>query len=490
MIKDNYDLIVIGGGPAGTPVAIEYAKLNPDKSVALIDTYGHLGGECLFQGCIPSKILEESARLIKSLKKMQNFGIDLHDKSYKLIWEDIKNRKTDILKRRNSMSLNIVKEIQNIDFIQASVQFSSPTAVELLLGETTKEVNFSKAVIGTGSHSFIPQYGGNGSQNIWTNSDFFAKMELPTSLSIIGTGAIAVEFASILSELGVKINLFGRSQNILTNIDDEAAEYLHKQIEENPNISLYLEVSIERVDFENDVFTIEYTQNSQTKKITSHRMLSTAGRVPNIQALNLEKAGVNFNKKGIQISSALQTSNKNIFANGDVAEGFPKFAHTAQYGAHTIAQNLFLEHNFFTVDYDKNSWVLFTMPNVMMAGIGKKEAKERKLDVIIDIFEFNTEAKSQIDDEDYGYLKFIVDKKSTAIIGISMLHEEAYNMGGEAALIVANSLKLKDIIDSIHPHPTNSEAFIMLAKQMMGNIMMDKLKKPFLRTALKVERWL
>lgn len=490
MIKDNYDLIVIGGGPAGTPVAIEYAKLNPDKTVALVDLYGKLGGECLFQGCIPSKILEESAHAIKSLKKLQNFGIDLDDKNYKLIWEDIKSRKTDILDKRNGAATDFVNDLENIDLIKANAKFSSQNSVELVLDDTTKEVSFSRAVIGTGSRSFVPQYAGNGSEYIWTNSDFFAKMELPTSLSIIGTGAIAVELASILSELGVKINLFGRSKNILTNIDNEASQYLYAQLKNNSNINLVLEASIDKVDFENDTFTIEYTQNSQTKNITSHRVLSAAGRIPNLDTLDLEKAEVEFSKKGIQISSHLQTSNKNIFANGDVVEGFPKFAHTAQYGAHTIAQNLFLEHNFFSIDYDKNSWVLFTMPNVMMAGISQKEAKERNLDVIVDKFEFSTEAKSQIANEDYGYLKFIVEKKTNTIIGISMLHEKAYNMGGEAALIISKSLKLKDLIDSIHPHPTNSEAFVMLAKQMMGNIMIDKLKKPLVQAALKVERWL
>ena len=157
---------------------------------------------------------------------------------------------------------------------------------------------------------------------------------------------------------------------------------------------------------------------------------------------------------------------------------------------HTIAQNLFLEHDLFSVNYDINSWVLFTEPNYAEAGISEAEAHKRGLDVIIDKFDFATEAKSQIENEDEGYLKFVVKKKSKKIIGISILHPQAQAIGGEAALIVGKGLKLKDIINTIHPHPTISEAFIMLAKKMMGEVMLEKLEKPIVQQLLKIERWL
>lgn len=489
-LKKKYDLVVIGGGPAGTPVAIEYAKLSPHKKVALIDISGKLGGECLFQGCIPSKILEATAHSIKSLKELQNFGISLDLSHYELLWERVKQKKDEILDKRSDAAANVVSELENIDLIKAEASFTSQNTIALHFEDTVKEISFDKAVIGTGSHSFIPNYKGNTRDKIWTNSDFFAKMELPKSLAIIGTGAIAIEFAQILSQLGVKIYLFGRHENILNNIDIEASDYLKKSLQNNENIELILNATIEEVNFTSDSFTLSYIQGTQLKTLNVHRVLSAAGRTPNIAGLNLEKAGVEFNKKGIKISKHLQTTNKHIFANGDVAEGFPKFAHTAQYGAHTLAQNLFLEHNLFSIDYSKNSWVLFTTPNVMMAGVGEEEASKKGITVIVDKFFFVNEAKSQIQQEDYGYLKFIVNAKDNTIIGISALHEEAHTMGGEASLIVANKLTLKNIIDSIHPHPTSSEAFVMLAKQMMGVIMLETLKKPLVKTLLSIERWL
>ncbi len=485
-----YDLVIIGGGPAGTPVAMEYAKLNPDKRVALIDTLGKLGGECLFQGCIPSKIMEATAKEIHALKHLDAFGIELNDSHYSLIWEKIKKRKDEILHKRTDAAQDVVDTLSNLELIKATATFSSKNTLLLDLEESEKTIEFDKAVISTGSRSFIPHYKGSGADKIWTNSDFFAKMELPTSISIIGTGAIAIEFSMILSTLGVKIDIFGRKGTILENIDKEASKYLFKKLQNNDNITLHLNTTITKVDFSDKQFTLEYEQEQMTKTLTSQRVLSAAGRIANIEYLALEKAEVAYSKKGITINKGLQTSNPKIYANGDVVDGFPKFAHTAQFGAHTLAQNLFLEHNYFSIDYDINSWVLFSMPNVAMAGISEEDAKQRGLDVLVDKFEFSTEAKSQIESEDYGYLKFIVLKKSHEIIGISMMHEEAHSLGGEAALIIANKLTLKDIIGSIHPHPTISESYVMLAKKMMGAIMVEKLQNPIVKTLLNIQRWL
>ena len=490
MQNEKYDLVVIGGGPAGTPVAIEYAKLNQNKKVALVELTGKLGGECLFQGCIPSKIMKASSESITMLEQLKNFGVELEDSHFNIAWQKIKQRKDEILSKRSSAAGDVVESLENLDLIKAEASFSGKNSV-LLKGEDFKqEIEFKKAVVATGSRSFIPVYDGNGVDKIWTNSDFFEKMELPSSLAIIGTGAIAVEFAMILAEFGVKVSLFGRENGILHNIDTQAQEYLVKKLQNHKNISLYLHTAILRVDFEEDNFKIKFKQADDVKELEFHRVLSAAGRIANIEHLALEKAGIEFSKKGIVVDEHLLTSNKNIYANGDVAEGFAKFAHTAQYGAHTIAQNLFLEHNFFKVKTEINSWVLFTTPNVMMAGITQEEAQLQGIEVFVDSFSFATEAKSQIDDEDYGYLKFIVQKSNNQIIGICAMHQEAHSLGGEAALIVANKLTLKDIIDSIHPHPTISESFVLLAKQMMGQVMAKKLQKPIAQALLQIERWL
>ncbi len=488
-IKKKYDLVVIGGGPAGTPVAIEYAKLNHEKSIALIDALGDLGGECLFQGCIPSKIMEASARHIKELDSFKNFGIELEDPHFKLIWEKIKQRKDDILTKRTEAAKTVAFDVGNIDLIKGFASFEDEKSIKVTLEDfSTHVISFEKAVIGTGSKARVFSYDGNACDSIMTNDEFFHEMYLPKSLSIIGGGAIAIEFTQILSSLGVEINLFVRGERILKNIDDEASSYITENLQKNKNINLLLNSTIQRVDHKDDMLEITFLQNDKEKSLVCEKILSATGRKPNLEKLALEKANIDFNKNGIVTTDFLQTTNKNVFANGDVVEGFPKFAHTAQYAAHTVAQNLFLEHNFFKPDFTKNSWVLFSMPNFASSGISEKEAKDKSIEVIVDRFDFSTEAKSQIENEDFGYLKYIVEKKTQKIIGISILHSEANMIAGEAALIVGRRLTLKEVIDTIHPHPTLSEAFVSLAKKIKGDIMLEKMQNPVIQALLKCER--
>ncbi len=486
----EYDLVVIGGGPGGTPVAMEYAKLNKDKKVALIDKHGTLGGECLFDGCIPSKIMQISAKHIKALESLKEFGVVLDDTHYKLAWEKILQRKESILKKRSEAAKEILLGFDNIDLFQAEASFIDKEKLLLLFEDkTTTQLVFQKCVVATGSRAFMPEFDGDGGEKVWSNEDFFQRMELPKTMIIIGDGPIAIEFAQILSTLGTKITLIGRKEGILKHVDKEFSHHILSTLEKNDNIELILNAQVQKINYK-ESFEVTYRQGIKEKVLNSQRVMLATGRVANTAGLNLENAGVTYTKEGIQTDKALQSSNKNIYANGDVVANFPRFAHTAQYGAHTIAQNLFLEHDLFKVDFDKNSWVLFSEPNIVMAGISKEEALKRGIEVMVGVYDYNTDAKNQIEGEEKGYMKFIVNKKNYKILGISIMVKEANSIAGEAALIVAQHLGLSDLISTIHPHPTLSESFSNLAKQMMGEIMQEKLKTPFVKGMLKLERFL
>ena len=486
----HYDLVVIGGGPAGTPVAIEYAKLNPDKRIGLIDTHGELGGECLFDGCIPSKIMEITAKQIRQIRSLKEFGISLESTHYTLAWEKIVTRKKEILTRRSGAAKTMLLSLTNVDLLKAKANFlNKNTLIATYEDLHQEEISFNRAVIATGSKAFVPHYEGNGVDKLWTNEDFFETMQYPETMSIIGDGPIAIEFAQILATLGTKINLIGRKASILKRIDAGFASKMLTILENDPNINLILQANVTKIDYD-DGFSVHYQQEGQEKVLFSERLLVATGRIPNIDTLDLEKAGVTYTKGGIKTNATLQTTNPKIFANGDVVEGFPRFAHTAQFGAHTLAQNLFLEHNLFKVDYDKNSWVLFSEPNIAMAGISEEEAIKRGIDVIVDHYDYSIDAKSQIEGFDEGQLNYVVDKKSHVILGISIMTNEANAIAGEAALIVANKLTLNNLVSTIHPHPTLSESFSVLAKQMMGKIMIKKLENPVIKGLLKIERFL
>ena len=269
----KYDLVVIGGGPAGTPVAMEYAKLNPEKKVAIIEKKGELGGECLFDGCIPSKIMQISAKLIRELETLEDFGITLENKHYELTWEKIVQRKEQILAKRTAAAKENSENLHNIDILKATASFKDETSVSLIYEDGKKEdITFTKCVIGTGTKAFVPEYQGNGVDKIWTNEDFFEKMELPTSMTIVGDGAIAIEFAQILATLGVKINLIGRREGILKNVDKDFSQIILNELKESENINLILAAEVLEINFDT-TFEVKYKQGAEEKIITSQRVL-------------------------------------------------------------------------------------------------------------------------------------------------------------------------------------------------------------------------
>ncbi len=492
MTRENviYDLVIIGGGPAGTPVAIEYASIHPDKKIILIDEKGKLGGECLFGGCIPSKILEASGKHLKDLEKLSSFGIKLNGAHPALIWADVIRKKKKILSSRSVEASNKAKFFDNITIKKGTASFANKTCLILKTAQGKEKVFFKKAVIGTGSRTSVSEFKGSGIDKAWTNKELFDKMELPSSITIIGDGPEGIEFAQIFSRFKVKVNLIGISNNILPMIDPEFSKLLLNRIKNDNKISLILNANVTKIDFENKTFEVKYEQSNSKKTVKSSNVLIATGRIPNLENLKLENAKIRYNNKGIIVDKYMQTTNKNVYAAGDVVAGTPMFAHTASYEAHIISQNLFIGRNRIKTNLDKNSWVLFSDPNIVSAGISESQAKERGIDIITGTYRYSIDAKSQIDDEAFGYLKYIVDKKTLQIIGISIITANAQTISGEAALIVSNKLTLENLVNTIQPHPTLSESFTFLAKSMMGDIIKKRTNSPLFRIGIFLKRWI
>jgi len=491
-LDNKYDLLVIGGGPAGTPVAMEYASLYSNKKILLVDKLGKLGGECLFEGCIPSKILLKSGDEYLNRNEAIDFGIKNPNEKPKLIWEDVVRRKVNILEKRSNAALDNLNSLGNITLIKGIANFIDENSVSIELVETNEEkiIAFKKAVIGTGSRTFIPPFKGNGLDKVWTNNEFFRDLEHPKTLTIIGDGPIAIELSQILAKLDFKINLIGNISSILPMIDKEFSKLVLEKIKENENINLILEADVSEINFNNNLFDVIYSQYGEVKTINSEKVLIATGRTPNIEELSLDKANIKFDRKGIIVDNYLQTTNKNIYEAGDVILNGPQFAHTAAYEAHIMAQNLFFGRNKFKVNYDKNSWVLFSEPNIVSAGISEEKAIEKGYDVITGLYDFSIDARSQIENADFGFMKFVVNKKNLEILGITIATPNAQSISGEAALLISKRVTLKKLVSVIHPHPTLSESFTFLAKKMMGKIIQEKMKSPMFKIGFFVKKYL
>jgi len=462
-MKTHYELIVIGAGPAGTPAAMTAAKFG--VKTLLVDKRDAPGGECLFEGCIPSKTLESAANHYAEIVNAKKFHIE--EKHPQIHWEAVIQDKNTIVKQRSQGALMQIEQLPSLDFKQGVAEFVD-THTMRIDGEL---FSFDKALIATGAKTNIPPFKGNGITKAWTNRDVFLEKELPKEILFIGAGAISCEFVQMFNKLGVKCHILERGSRILKHMSEQSATIVQKKMIAN-GIVIDCNVNLETIDYEDEKFIVKYSQNNQECTLEFAHVLLATGRSADVATLGLENAKVEFDRGGVVVNSELQSSQKHIYACGDCIAG-PKFAHTASYEAGIVVHNMFAPSSH-SVNYDKNSWVLFSDPQIGVAGINEEQARKRELDVTIELYDFAQDARSQIDKEAEGYLKFIIDNKSKVIVGIEIVSEDASSLSGEAALIVANEMSAMDVMKAIHPHPTLTESFGKLAQQIFFKNMMKR----------------
>jgi len=462
-MKTHYNLIVIGAGPAGTPTAMTAAKFG--VKTLLVDKRDAPGGECLFEGCIPSKTLESAANHYAEVVNAKKFHVE--DNHPQIHWETVIKDKDEILQKRSQAAIMQIEQLPLLNFKQGTAEFVD-THTMRIDGEL---FSFDKALIATGGKTNIPPFKGNGVSKAWTNRDVFLEKELPKEILFIGAGAISCELVQMFNKLGVKCHILERGSRILKHMSEQSANIVQKKMQDN-GIVVDCNVNLETIDYENEKFIVKFSQNEQERSLEFEHVLLATGRGADVATLGLENAKVEYDRGGVVVNKELQSSQKHIYACGDCIAA-PKFAHTASYEARVVVHNMFAPSKH-EVNYDKNSWVLFSDPQIGVAGINEEQAKKRELDIDIELYDFAQDARSQIDKEAEGYVKFIIDKKSKVILGIEIVSEDASSLIGEAVLIVANEMSAMDVMKAIHPHPTLTESFGKLAQQIFFKSMMKR----------------
>jgi len=465
MMDNNYDVLVIGGGPGGTPAAMQLASRG--KKVLLVDKSGKLGGACLFFGCIPSKIIKYAADEYALISRTA-YGRQLALQDTGVIWKNIRATMDRILSSRSDAALQRVNRIKGLTFVAGTARFVSNHQVEIEESSGKKKsCTFEQAIISTGSVPSIPPFGGNSVQNVLTSEMLFKQDALPESMVIIGGGPIGVELAQMLAKLNVKCTIIEMLDTILYGIvEPEFVDGLTQKLYES-NVSVYASSKVLEIERSDRGFSTSFIDaHGDTQTIQSQQVMVTAGRLPNVKDLNLEAIGIQFSHSGIAVNEYLETHVKGIYATGDVIQG-PKFAHTATYEAHIAAASI-LKGNVQKADFSKNSWVLFSEPEIASVGHTQAEALHNGYEIITGSYNFEIDATAQISGNPFGLLKFVVDKKTQQIIGVHIFTQGAASIIGEAALIVSRKLTLQDVAQAIHPHPTLTEAFGIIAINMLA----------------------
>ncbi|ADV46229.1 dihydrolipoyl dehydrogenase family protein [Nitratifractor salsuginis] len=460
----QYDLVVIGAGPGGTPAAMMAARFG--KKVLLIDKRGEPGGECLFEGCIPSKILENAANRYALLKEARSFHIDL-DGAAQIHWEEVIADKDVLLEQRAQAALASFKVLPSLDFLAGETAFVDAHTIEV----NGERYGFEHAIVATGASAHIPPLKGEGVSRAWTNADIFKAKELPEEIAFIGAGAISCELVQMFAKLGVKCHILERGPRILKRIDEEAALIVQKRMQEQ-GIEVLLNVGFDSIDGDEGDFTIRYTQEGAAKTLRVPHLLIATGRAANVEGIGLEKAGVEFDRHGIKVDGGMQSTVPHIYAVGDCAVG-PKFAHWATYTAGVAIHNIYAPTRHEAQE-EKLSWVLFSDPQIASAGLSEAEAAQKGLEVSVEKYDYAADARAQIDKDAEGFIKFVVETKSGVIKGVQVVSYDASSLAGEASLIVANAMTVLQVMGAIHPHPTLTEGFGKLAQSLFFKSMMNR----------------
>ncbi|CAN5711708.1 mercuric reductase [soil metagenome] len=476
-MSKKYDLIVIGGGSAGLVAAGGAAILG--ARVALIEK-NKLGGDCLYTGCVPSKSLIRSAKFASDMKRAEEFGFQIPDSRFKNEdFASITNRVQRVIKEIEPHDAPEVFEKMGVEVIFGAPKFLDSNKIEVSLKNSGEKrpMQAKRFCIATGSSPLRPPIKGLRETGFITNEEVFHIKNLPERLIILGGGAIGVEIGQAFQRLGAKVSIIEMADHILSKEDVEVSVFMENLLQ-SEGVKILTKAEVVRVHKNTKgekVVTIE--KDGKIEEIVGDEILAAVGRKPNVDDLNLEKAGVKFDEKQIFTNEYLQTSAKHIYAAGDVSGHF-QFTHTADYEAQIVIQNAFLFYPFTKkTDFRVVPWATFTEPEVAHVGLTEKEAKEKhgKVKIIKVPFEENDRAHAEGETE--GFAKIILGGKK--IVGAHIVGLRAGELIHEFVLAMKLNLSLDDLSKAIHVYPTLSKITQAAATEKT----LETLKSPF------VQRW-
>jgi len=469
---DCYDLVVMGAGTAGLVVAAGAAGLGLGLKIALIEKH-LMGGDCLNVGCVPSKCMISSSRVVGDLAKAANLGVRVKD--FEVDFAAVMKRM-----RRIRASISPHDSAKRFQGLGIDVFFGNASFVDrqtILVAQ--QKLRFKKAVIATGARAAKLGIEGLDAVGYLTNETVFSLTELPSSLAVIGGGPIGCELAQAFSRLGCQVVLFHKGDHLLPREDIEASKILQNTFSEE-NISLIFNSQINRVDKSPEGITIYFQSEDKSDSVVVEQILVGAGRTPNVEGLNLDAVGVAYDsRKGVIVNDYLQTTNPKIYAAGDICSDW-KFTHAADAAARIVIKNTLFSP--FGLGQAKVSdlvipWVTYTSPEIAHVGLSEGEAQAKGIKFKAIKISFDQVDRAVADGSESGFLKILHPKGSDEILGATIVAPHAGEMISEITTAMVNKLGLNALSKVIHPYPTQAEAIKKAADTYRRGLLTPKTRR-------------
>ena len=446
--EGRYNLVVLGAGTAGLVAAAGAAGMG--AKVALIERH-LMGGDCLNVGCVPSKAIIRSAHAAHDVRTADRFGVRVTgavEVDFEAVMERMRRIRTGISPNDSAKRF---AEHYGIDVYFGSAHFTGSDTIDVQ-GTT---IRFAKAVIATGARAVVPPIPGLEEAGFLTNHNVFNLTEQPRRLAVVGGGPIGSELAQTFARLGTEVTIIEMGDQFLGREDRDAADILEASLNRD-GISVRLSTTLERVETSPDgkVLVLETPEGEQ--RIVVDDVLVGAGRRPNVEGLDLEASGVEYDRRGVKVNDFLQTTNRKIYASGDICLPF-KFTHTADAASRAVIQNALFPGPKKRISRTIVPWCTFTDPEIAHVGLYPHQAEEQGLEIDTWEVPMSDVDRAIAEGNEEGFLKVHCKRGTDTILGATIVARHAGEMISEITTAMVTGMGLGGFSGVIHPYPTQAE---------------------------------
>ena len=466
MPETNYDIAIIGSGPAGYTAAIRAGQWG--LKTALIEKDGFLGGTCLHVGCIPTKALLFNAELWDHLKDAKEFGIEGVD-SRKLNWAAVQERKSKIV-AKHAKGLEFLMRKNKVETVKGYGKLTGPAqngvlTVEVMNDGKATQLRTKNVILATGSEARMMP-GLEPNESVLSNIEILNLKAAPKSLVVVGAGAVGVEFASIFRSFDTEVTILEMLPRLVPVEDEEISKELARAYRMR-GINFHSGAKVDKIEKTKSGIAVTFTVDNKPQKIEAEKILIAVGRKPRTENIGLEKTRIKPDRGFIKTDSWMQTAEPGVYAIGDIVMGTPQLAHVgAMEGIVAVAKIAGKPGKPVNPEHIPNA--TYCRPEIGSVGLTQAKAEELGYNVKIGKFPFAGNARASIVGQHEGFIKIVSEAEHGEILGVHIIGPQATELIAEAVAAIELEATVEDLMWTIHAHPTLAEAMLDASNSVYG----------------------